>query len=225
MKRVLKLFRKLAEAGCIDDKTDAELYVSFGDPDVREQLDEFAAELGFVLVTVPHCVYLVPELGNSLLGFSPRELRESIATNARLLDAYLQSYIIMVIFWMFYGSKNRDPQRTTFLQVKDIVETLDRRLPVGDAVFLEDWRQKVDINFSQLAAYWNSMHVQQEGKRGTRLGKVLAACRLLESQKLLWFYDDQREVRPTQRLNDLMKHYYLSDERVSELHALFEEEI
>lgn len=225
MKRVLQLFRKLVEAGCIDDKTDAELYVSFGDPDIREQLDEFAAELGFVLVTVPHRVYLVPEIGNSLLGFSTRELRESIASNARLLEAYLQSYIIMVILWMFYGSKNRDPQRTTFLQIKDIVETLDRRLPAGDAVFLEDWRQKADIDFSQLAVYWNSMHIQQEGKRGTRLGKVLAACRLLESQKLLWFYDDQREIRPTERLNDLMKHYYLSDERVSEINALFEGEI
>lgn len=221
MRQVLKIFRELAEAGCLDERSNAELYVSFHNPDIREQLDEFAAELGFTLVTAPHRVYLVPDIGNSLLGFSQRELRESIASNARILDTYLQSYIIVVILWMFYGSKNADPQRTTFLQIKDIVAALDRRLPAGEAVFLEDWQQKSDIDFKQLSDYWNSMHIQQEGKRSTRQGMVLKACRLLETQKLVWLHDDNREIRPTPRLNDLMKHYYLADERVAELNGLF----
>lgn len=223
MKEVLRLFRELAETGCLDDKANAESYRNFNNPDIREQLDEFAAEFGFTLVTAPHRVYLVPDIGNSLLGFSQRELRESIASNARILDVYLQSYILMVTLWMFYGSKNIDPQRTTFLQIKDIIATLDQRLPKGDSVFLEDWQQKTDIDFQQLADYWNSMHIQQDGKRNTRQGMVLKACRLLETQKLVWFYDEQREIRPTPRLNDLMKHYYLADERVSELNRLFDE--
>lgn len=223
MKQVLKLFRELAETGCVDDVNNPELYMSFGEPDIREQLDEFASELGFTLVTVPHRVYLVPDMDNSLLGFSQRELRESIASNARILDVYLQSYIIMVILWMFYGSKNIDPQRMSFLQIKDIIAMLDQRFPAGEAVLLEDWQQKADIDFQQLANYWNSMYLQQEGKRGTRQGAILKACRLLEAQKLVSFYDDQREIRPTVRLNDLMKHYYLSDGRVKDLNRLFEE--
>jgi hypothetical protein len=45
---------------------------------------------------------------------------------------------------------------------------------------------------------------------------------LLERQNLLRLVDNEREIRCTRKLDDLMLNYYLSDSRVEEIHALFE---
>lgn len=224
MKRALRIFKKLAMDGSLNDKTDPDLYADFCDSEVRGTLDEFATELDFTLVCVPHTVYLVPLPDSELLAFSQRDIRESMGSNTRIIDAFLQSYILMVILWMFYGSRNSDPQRTTFLQVRDIVEALDKRFQSVGTSDQMNWQQRADIDFSQIAAAWSYRPVLEEGRRMTRTEFVLKACRLLERQRLIDFYDEQREIRPTDRLNDLMKQYYLKDSRIEEINRIFDEE-
>ena len=128
MEKALKIYKKFLEKGQITDTEDKELYFEFKDNEVRNILETMARELDFQIIAAPHSVYFVPNLDNNLLGFSVKDIRESIKKDAKLIDAFLEIYIIMTILYMFYGGKNKNPKQADFLQIKDIVNKLDETL-------------------------------------------------------------------------------------------------
>ena len=224
MKETLHILKILLTEGELNDTGEPALFADFKDPKVRSELEEFAEEMAFTLVEVPHAVYLVPEMDNPFLSLSLGDLRKGIGSAARTVDAFLQCYIIMVILYLFFGGKNTDPKRTPFLQIRDIVAELDKRLSVPEEQAAPIWQEQMEINFTQVAQVWNNLSVREENRRTSREETVLKACRLLERQQLLTFYDEQKEIRTTRRLDDLMVNYYLSDERVAAIQSLFARE-
>ena len=224
MKETLHILRILLTEGELNDTGEPDLFADFKDPQVRSELEDFAQELAFHLVEVPHAVYLVPEMDNPILSISLGDMRKGIGSTARTVDAFLQCYIIMIILYLFFGGRNADPKRTPFLQIRDIVAELDRRLSVPAGQAAPVWQEQMEINFTQVTQVWNNLSVREENRRTSREETVLKACRLLEKQKLLTFYDEQKEIRTTRRLDDLMVHYYLSEERIATIQNLFAKE-
>ncbi len=221
MRRALKIYRKLIEDGKLHDKDDPYLYSDYKDSEVRDMLESFGEELGFTLVDIPHTVYLVPDIDNDLLSFSLRDIRESVASSARLVEAFLQCYIVMTILYLFYGGKNNNPKQRTFLQIKDIVSELDTHFSNASNEMQETLESKYSINFKNIAEIWASRPIYDDTKRTTRHEAVMRACRLLERHKLTDFYDDRREIRTTQRLDDLMINYYLDERRIEDINSIF----
>jgi hypothetical protein len=216
-----KILSKLLAEGELG-AADSTLLNEYRDPEVRAELDIWSEELGFLLVDMRGKVYLIPEITSDLLSFSIRDIRESEAKGDRLIEAFLQCYVSMIILWMFYGGKNNNPKRVLFLQTKDIVAQLDERFSHASESEVQMLEAGYEINFTQIASYWNSLLAYDEQKRKTRLGAVHRACRFLEHQRLLIILDDGREMRPTERLDDLMSGYYLDTRRVEEIHQLFD---
>ena len=251
MRQTAKILKKLLTDGELG-APDSALIADFRTPEVREELDEWGEELGFSLLDIRGKVYLIPNADSDLLSFSIRDVRESDSRADRMIDAFLQCYVTMAILWMIYGGKNANPKRAVFLQTKDIVAELDGRFSdaapqegrfsdtspqegrfsgaapqegrfsgaaSAQALQLEN---EYEINFSQIAAQWTALPVYDEQRRKTRIGAVLRSCRLLEREKLLLVLDEGREIRPTERLDDLMIGYYLDMRRVDEINRLFD---
>lgn len=224
MNRALQIYKKLLADGQINDKNDLEFYTNYKDPEVRMMLTQFERELGFRLVEAKHTVYLVPNSDNELLSFTMKDIRELISSGARQVDSFLQCYIIMVILHMFYGGKNNDPKQIEFLQIKDIVQKLDEKFDTASEARRDELEESYSINFRQIANIWRAKAVAQDGKRTTKNELVLKACRLVIRQKLVEFRDNEREIKTTKRLDDLMKYYYLDEKRVQEISRIFEED-
>lgn len=220
MRTALKIFKKLLANGEIDDKKDSELFGEYFVPENHNDLNEIAEELDFDLVELPHNVYMVPRLSNSIIGFTMKELRADTAPEPTLTKAYLQCYIIMFILHLFYGGKNSDPKNTEFLQIKDIVSELDGRFC---SINVDRDEAEYGICFGAISDLWSSKAVIDEGKHTTRVGFVLRACNFMVDQKLFVLRDDKREVRTTRRLDDLMINYYLGMDRVSDIRQMFGE--
>lgn len=220
MKTALKILKKLLAEGTIDDKKDRELFGEYFIPENHNDLNEIAAELDFDLVELPHNVYMVPKLSNSIIGFTIKDLNASTAPEPSRTKAYLKCYIIMFILHLFYGGKNSDPKNTEFLQINDIVSKLDERF---NNVATDSNESEYGICFEAISDLWSSKIVFDEGKRSTRVGFVQNACRFMEHQKLFVLMDGEREVRTTKRLDDLMINYYLGMDRVSEIREMFGE--
>ena len=216
-----KILSKLLAEGELN-AADSALLAEYRYPEVREALDIWGDELGFTLVDMRGKVYLVPRVDSDLLAFSLRDVRESEAKSDRMIDAFLQCYISMIILWMLYGGKNKNPKRVIFLQIRDIVAALDERFADVSAAQAQIMEASYEINFAQIASHWNSLPVFEEQKRKTRVGSFLRACRFMENQRLLLLLDEGREIRPTERLDDLMIGYYLDIRRIEEIHALFD---
>lgn len=220
----VRIFKKLLDKGQLDRETDGDLFLEFRNTEVRSVLAEFEEELDFRIVEASSTLYLVPDSGNSLLGFTSKDFREWVASDARLADAYLLCYISMFIFYLFYGSRNRNPKQREFLRISKLIEELDRRFAMATensdrATVLEE---RYAINFIRVAELWESKQDFEEKGRKTKAGTILNACRLLERENLLRLVDDDREIRATRKLDDLMLNYYLNDSRVGEINGLFE---
>jgi len=224
MNTAVKILKKLLDKGQIDRESDGDLFLEFRNADVRLILAEFEEEMDFKILEASSTLYLVPDSGNSLLGFTTKDFREWVASDARLIDAYLLCYISMCIFYMFYGGRNRNPKQREFLRITKLIEELDRRFSLAfdksDRAVLQE--EMYAINFVRVAELWESKQDFEEKGRKTKAGTILNACRLLERENLLRIVDDDREIRTTRKLDDLMLNYYLNDSRVGEINRLFE---
>ena len=218
-----KILGKLLAEGEIN-AADSTLLAEYRDAEVRAELDIWSEELGFALVEIRGKVYLVPQAESKLLSFSIRDIRESEAKSDRMIEAFLQCYISMTILWALYGGKNNNPKRVVFLQIRDILALLDERLSDTSNAQAQMLETGYEINFAQISSYWHSLQVQDEQKRKTRMGAIQRACKLMERQKLLRIVDENREIRPTERLDDLMIGYYLDMRRIEEIHRLFKDQ-
>ncbi|MCB8814778.1 DUF6063 family protein [Desulfosporosinus shakirovi] len=225
IKTALKIYRRLLEKGQLDRESEADLFLEFRNVEVRAILAEFEEELDFKAIEVGgRSIYLLPNSGNGVLGFTTKDLREGVATDARLVDAYLLGYISMFILYLFYGGRNRNPKQREFLRISKLIEELDRRfaLALADREETKVLEEKYALNFTRIAELWDSKQDFEERGRKTKTGTILNTCRLFERENLLRLVDEDRELRPTKKLDDLMLNYYLDDSRVAEIKEFFE---
>lgn len=221
MRESMRIIKHLIMNNSINDRDDAELFELASREDIRDELEVMSEEWDFTLVRTFHDIYIVPLPDNEMFNMRFREFRESISSNAKKIDAYLQCYIIMVILWMFFGSRNSDPQRTESLRIKDIVFKLDERFSdERKAAQMEE----AQLNFHKIADKWNGNLYKDEGRKQSKVELVKTACRILVKNGLVIFADEEDEIRCRKRLSDLMKNYYLSDKRIAEISRLFEKE-
>ena len=85
----------------------------------------------------------------------------------------------------------------------------------------EKIEERYSINFIQVSNYWKAKALIEENKLKTRTGTVITACKLLRDEKLVIITDDDTEIRPTKKLDDLMQYYYLNEDRIYEINDIF----
>lgn len=220
----LRIFKKLLDRGQIDRDSDGDLFLEYRNGEVRSILAQMEEEMEFTIVEASSTLYLVPDSSNILLGFVSKDLREWVASDARLLDSYLLCYIIMFTLYLFYGGRNRNPKQRDYLRISKLSEELDKRLGLAllDLEGASGLEERYGLNFIKIAELWESKQDYEEKARKTKTGTLINACRLLERHNLIRLVDNDREIRCTRKLDDLMLNYYLSDSRVDEIQALFE---
>lgn len=223
MEEALKIYKTLLEQGEISKQKDKELFQSYTEhPEIKEILEKFERELNFKIVETPRTLYLVSGIDNKILSFSLKDIRESIRTDAKLIDTFLICYIIMFILYLFYGGKNADPKQAEFLQLKDIVVALDERFEKIDEDAQTLLEEDYSINFQNIADEWKSK-IADGNTRNTRKYMVKKACDILEKEKLVFYPNGEKdfEIRPEEKLDNLMRYYYLLEDRIKEINQIF----
>ena len=224
--RASRILRVLLEKGQLTSDDDRELYLDLKDPDIRSVFSVFEEEMDFHLVDAPNAFYLSPNSENVLFGFLGRDFRRWTGSDGLKADGFLLCYIVMVLLNSFYGGHNQNPKQREFMRVITLVEELDKRFAaiLADREKTEALEEKVSLNFVRIAELWGSKQAYEERGRKTKEGTVMNALGLLADQGLVRLIDDEREVRLTKKLDDLMLYYYLSDARIQEIQAVFRDE-
>ncbi len=223
MEEALKIYKILLEKGEISRQKDRELFQAYTEnTEIREILEKFQMELDFKIVETPRTLYLVANIENKILSFSLREIRESIDSKANIRETFLLCYIIMFILYLFYGGKNADPKQVDFLQLKDIVRELDERFEKVEEDVQTLLEEDYSINFKNIADEWKAKLMTGNG-RDTRKYMVKKACNILEKEKLVFYPkgEGEEEIRPEEKLDNLMRYYYLLEDRIKEINQIF----
>ena len=219
----MRIYKKLLEQGEISRQKDKELFQIYTEnPEIKEILEKFERELDFKIVETPRTLYFVANIENKILSFSLKDIKGAIDSEARIIDTFLICYIIMFILYLFYGGKNSDPKQADFLQLKDIVTQLDERFEKIDEDAQTLLEEDYSINFQNIADKWKSKMIDGQG-RGTRKYMVKKACDILEKEKLIFYPRGEREleIRPEEKLDNLMRYYYLLEDRIKEINQIF----
>ena len=205
LKNALAIYRRLMEKGELDAKTDSELYMDLKNEEVRQILEQFEEELDFRLLDTGTKVYLIPNMDNDVMGYTMKDFRTRISADARMADAYLQSYICILIFYLFYGGKNTNPIQREFIQTKDLLEELDRRmkgyLENEDAAM--EAEEVYGVNFLRISQLWDNKQIGDSAARKSKIGTIKRAYAQLEEERLIRILEDGRQIRRTKRMDDL----------------------
>lgn len=222
------ILKVLMEEGKVTRAINKDLFMSYiSEVKIEEILSTMTEELDAEVLRVNNTLYLIPSPENELLGFRHRDTREWFGANARQSDAFLAYYITAVLLNLFYGGKNRDPKQREFLSLVHVIEEIDSR--VSEALKNKEktgeMDQKYSMNFQNCAQVWDIKKGHEEGsRRTTKMGFLLSVVKLLQQECLLRISEDEKEIRTTEKLDDLMLHYYLHEDRVIEIQKILKEE-
>lgn len=221
------MLKILLEEGQLTRESHRDLFITYiSEADIEETAGIMAEELEAEILRVKNTLYFIPFPENELLGFRHRDTREWFGSNVKQEDAFLAYYISAVILHLFYGGKNQDPKQREFLSMIHVVEEVDRRTTIAlhdpDKAAVLD--EEHSMNFENCARLWDSKKVHEENSRiTTKMGFLLRVVKLLAKEGLLRISEDEKEIRTTDKLDDLMLHYYLNDDRVQEIEEIFRE--
>lgn len=179
--------------------------------DVEEMLYHLAAKLELRVYAGNEKLFICPEAGSMLFGWTNEELRDKISyinTNSELFTGY---FIIMTLITLFYREAYPDTQ-VAYIRLNDLVESVSKRLEtLVNMEDLEAISQENQFDFTEICRIWQRLPDAREWVSGGKNDKVAFVeniCRFLNSEKLIVLDMDQRIIYPTERFKTIIWNYY-----------------
>ena len=216
----LKLFAKLMEKGYITREQDSSFYEDYCDAEIASELAIMEQELDFTLYRTNGRIYLLPNPSNELFSQDNSDFRRSVG-NEKLEELYLLNYMAIFLLHELYGGKGNTLQTRYYIKESDFLTEFTQHCEQvrADGEALKSAAAQYSIDFLRLADNWLAKRGDESNSVDTKHGCFMKIIRKFRDEELL--YDADGVWKPTVKLNDLMP-YYLSQNRIAEIHAILE---
>ena len=216
----LKLFAKLMEKGYITREQDMSYYESYFDPEISAELAVMEQEFDFTLYRTNGRLYLLPDTDNELFSQDNRDFKRSVG-DGKLEELYLLNYMAIFLLHELYGGKSNTLQTRYYIKESVFLEEFTKHCEQvrSEGETLENASARYSMDFLHLADSWLAKRSDATNSFETKHGCFMKIIRKFRDEELL--YDADGVWKPTVKLNDLMP-YYLSKNRISEIHAVLE---
>lgn len=216
----LKLFAKLMEKGYITREQDSSFYEDYCDAEIASELAIMEQELDFTLYRTNGRIYLLPNPSNELFSQDNSDFRRSVG-NEKLEELYLLNYMAIFLLHELYGGKGNTLQTRYYIKESDFLNEFTQHCEQvrADGEALKSAAAQYSMDFLRLADNWLAKRGDESNSVDTKHGCFMKIIRKFRDEELL--YDADGVWKPTVKLNDLMP-YYLSQNRIAEIHAILE---
>ena len=216
----LKLFAKLMEKGYITLEKDSSFYEDYCDAEIASELAIMEQELDFTLYRTNGRIYLLPNPSNELFSQDNSDFRRSVG-NEKLEELYLLNYMAIFLLHELYGGKGNTLQTRYYIKESDFLTEFTQHCEQvhADGEALKSAAAQYSMDFLRLADNWLAKRGDESNSVDTKHGCFMKIIRKFRDEELL--YDADGVWKPTVKLNDLMP-YYLSQNRIAEIHAILE---
>ncbi len=224
-----RIIQYLIVEGELSREKNPALYSEYLDEKVQEILEEYKLVFHIDLLHVHNKVYHISRVENKVFNVNHQDIKGKIMGKS-LKDDYLAYYIILVFINYIYGGKNADPKVTDYVQVSTLIDIVDKRMEIV-ASYQDEYLRKVEseleINLRTTSEIWISKLASSTNKRKTKEATIKSAMGLLLENKLIkkMTIDESNTFYPTEKLDNLMRRYYLSLTHTEELFRAFEREV
>ena len=216
----LKLFAKLMEKGYITREQDSSFYEDYCDAEIASELAIMEQELDFTLYRTNGRIYLLPNPSNELFSQDNSDFRRSVG-NEKLEELYLLNYMAIFLLHELYGGKGNTLQTRYYIKESDFLTEFTQHCEQvrAEGEALKSAAAQYSMDFLRLADNWLAKRGDESNSVDTKHGCFMKIIRKFRDEELL--YDADGVWKPTVKLNDLMP-YYLSQNRIAEIHAILE---
>ena len=217
----LKLFAKLMEKGYITREQEPAYYEYYNDAEIAYELAIMEQELDFTLYRTNGRLYLLPNPSNELFSQDNKDFKRSVGQNEKLEVLYLLNYMAIFMLNELYGGKGNTLQTRYYIKESDFVEEFTKHCEQvrAECEALKNASAQYSIDFLRLADSWLAKRGDESVSSDTKHGCFVKIINKFRDEELL--YDADGVCKPTVKLNDLMP-YYLSQNRIAEIHAILE---
>lgn len=179
--------------------------------DVEEMLNHIASKLELRVYSGNDKLFICPEVGSRLFGWTNEELRNKISyitTNNELFTGY---FVIMTFITMFYKEAYPDTP-IAYIKIGDLVEGVSQRIEtLFNMEDLEVVSQENQFDFAEICRVWQRLPDAREGVAGGKNDKVAFVeniCKFLSTEKLIILDSNQKIIYPTERFKSIIWNYY-----------------
>jgi hypothetical protein len=232
LKKAYRLHQSLMINGEIQKKKDTELYRLYSDPDIREVLNRIFLPIDdAIVVKADETLYFVPNIDNDAFSYTNEELRilMKLKDNKEL---YFAQFIWINVISEFYGEQYLLTGETrSFLKVDDILNKVKEHIGKFEKL-PEDERNELSLEYQLdipgMIEVWHSLsEVTDKLKDVSRAhtknyGFFLKVLNFWESEKLL-VVKEKEEIVMTEKMKNIIGHYYHQETRINEIKKLLNE--
>ncbi|HOA55760.1 MAG TPA: DUF6063 family protein [Clostridiales bacterium] len=217
----LDILKALLQGEEVSRNKNSLLYEKFRySTDVEEMLNHIAHKLELRVYSGNDRLFICPEAGSRLFGWSNEELKSRIpyiTTNSELFTGY---FIIMTLITMFYKEAYPDTP-IAYIKLSDLIQAVSVRFEnLMKTEDLEKVIQDYQFDFAEICRVWQRLPDAREdvsGGKNDKIAFVEVILRFLHSEKLIVFDTDQKIIYPAERFRTIIWNYYEDNENRKDL--------
>lgn len=209
-----KIFYYLLQKGSLQEAVEHELFRGYAESEaVQELLKSQAQVADCEIERYGSVIYLIPDVDNTVLGYSKRELKEMLCkSTATEKDYYLSQFIILTLLVQFYDGQGSRSKTRDMIKLGTLQNEISDRLKEGAR--LEEEAEEADTQRRTGSLDYKSMHQAFEALKSdekttkaktTKEGVIYHCLSFLEKQGLIVYIPQDEIIKTTKKLDDLME--------------------
>jgi hypothetical protein len=224
------IFMNLLKNKGVLSRKNKEFLQSFRRSEIQEIIQDTIQPIANVHIfqTDDKTIQMVPNFDNQILGYNNQRLREEmkLEDNKQL---YLACFIIIITISKFYNSESQFLATRAYVTVEEIEKTvhsyIEDFLKQGPDE-QKDFQNLSQMDFKGMVNIWFSLPVYNEKSKtiertkNNRISFILRALRFMQD-KDLFILHESKEIQLTEKLKQIIEHYYFNEERKSLILQLF----
>ncbi len=222
-----EIFYFLLKYRSLGEEDDARLYRMYVENEAVQSLVKSQGEIADAHVErYGDTVYLIPEEGNSCLGFTKTQLKNMLCrSGATDKDYYLSQFVILTLLAEFYDGQGSSSKTRTFLRVGELQNRVSERLKEGIQVMEEEDEKREGIAYADIAEAYEALKSDENNKKykTTKEGLIHGVLLFLQKQGLITYVEKDETVFTTVKLDRFMDFNLLNENNYVRVERILKE--
>lgn len=208
----LSILKALLQGDEVSRSRNTSLYEKYRySTDIEELLFHIAGKLELRIYSGNERLFICPEVGSRLFGWSNEEIRKRIPYVSNNSELHMGYFIIMTLITMFYREAYPETS-VAYIKIGELVENVSKRLET--LVKIEDLEKvssEIQFDFADICKVWQRLPDAREGISGGKNDKIAfveTICGFLDREKLIVLDMNLRIIYPTDRFKTIIWNYY-----------------
>lgn len=201
------IFYDLLCEGELSETKEPELYKNYVENENIMNLVKSQGEIAdCVIERYGNTIYLMPKIGNTVLGFSKADLKKELCkSGATDKDYYLSQFAILTLLVEFYDGQGSRCKSRDFIKAGEFQNLLSERLKAG--MEAEEQLEDTGLDYQSMSEAFEALKSDEarSRKKTTKEGFLNNLLDFLEKQSLIIYVQEDEMIKTTTKLDHIME--------------------